>query len=312
MRRTRFLGWFFIALSVAFFCVEDFRWALQLSQLTYLLVGGTGRFAALWEISRDDLKSLRRSAESSGNAEQLAFLSLHWPREDRDDVLRMADQAVAKDPKYVWIYYEIAGTYRDVWRADAAVAKQMEDRMAKVEAFDHGNALPYLWRGEFIRERAKDWPKMSGGNGQGSAYWSGVAAHPDWLAAMGSAFEQPRYDSYSVKRFDLERSVMGGQGWATPARMLLSVVSYQIPNLLNVREYAQFSVKQAAEKEKAGHADEALRQDIRTSSFGVLMRVQGPTLIEQLIGMAVEKIALEAELEARNNAADIDEARRVE
>jgi hypothetical protein len=223
----------------------------------------------------------------------MAFAALHLD-EDREGVFRLAEQAVARDPKLSWILWHVFSRYRRGLK-EPAVAQRFQEWGRKLQQADPENALPHMAQAEMMREDPQ-WPRgtVSKVPGERSKYLTALAGKTEWCSAMDQAFRSRRYDSYILVRFYLDRRVMREQGWATPPIMILNFAGYPIPSLLNVREYAQVEVMQlAAEAVAAKHEDEAVRRYWKTMAFGQMMRLQSVTLIEKLIGMAVEMIGAE-------------------
>src|SRR5262249_39337656 len=83
-------------------------------------------------------------------------------------------------------------------------------------------------------------------------------------------------------------------GWARPDRLVIGAASYPLPNLLNVRNYANYKVKVlAANAEEQKHHDEALHDYYQVAIFGQRMQLAGTSLIEQYIGVAIDHLASE-------------------
>ena len=288
----RIMSWVLFTLAFAFFFVQDFRWGLEIPYWEMT----TG---ARWDapaIPQEKLLALAERARQNHDARSLAFVALQVGP-DRD--VAFADQAVAMDPSLTWIYYCVAYRHRldNGWK-QPAFAATLKGWIAKLQAFDPQNAVPYLLEAEAIRAQAEKFPDLYPPftPEKGEA----VAKQAAWLAAMEKAFSSPHYDGYAVRRFDLDRTVLKASGWARPDRMALSGAAHPIPNLLNIRGYANYKVKYlAVEAEREKHHDQALRHYYQTALFGQRMQVEGGTLIEQLIGAALDHIAsepLEAEL----------------
>lgn len=309
MRRTRFMSLFFLALSVAFFCVQDFRWALQFPLLEYFFLKGGQASAAPPGPSARQLEALRQRAEKSGDAQQLAFAALHWPDDKREESFRLAEQAVARDPRLTWIYYHAAARHVGQWR-EAAVAERLRTWVAKLEAFDPDNALPSLFHAELLRETTTDWPNRSRvANSDKAVMWPFLLAQTEWRAAMERAFQQPRFDEYSGRRFDLERTVLRRQGWENPSTMLRYVAGYSAPNLLNIRQFAEFQTEYvAAEAERAGRHTQALAAYLRTAAFGRRLREGAANLMEGIIGGVVEAMGTKPWPDALRKAGRMEEA----
>ncbi|MCI0402326.1 MAG: hypothetical protein L0212_02250 [Acidobacteria bacterium] len=316
MRRTRFMTLFFLALSVAFFCVKEFRWGLCSQSLLFLMEGAEDsparRLGRMCLAPEEDFSALGSAAEQSGDAAALAFAALHPGPDGGDNRMRWADLAVAKDPQYTWVYNHLVSR-RMHEAGEPGVAEQLAPLAEKMTAWDPENAAVWLQRAELLRGRTKDWPRRSATLTPDSPYFQGLAAQTEWLAAMERALAAPRYDTYVQKRFELERAVLREQGWASPSAMLLFLTAYPIPNLLNLREYADFRIKRlGAQAEQARRLDDALGHYRTVATFGRRMRLSGKTLIEELIGVAVERIGTEPLLAAAKKANRREEVAQLE
>src|ERR1051326_3143366 len=112
---------------------------------------------------------------------------------------------------------------------------------------------------------------------------------------MQKAFAAPRYHSYNVERFQLDREVLTGRGEATPLRMLLLVASSPIPNLLNIRQYGELLTRKVGkDAENAGKLDDAIAQYWMVAHFGERMQLEPGSRIEELIGIAIQRIGYAA------------------
>jgi hypothetical protein len=301
MPRMRIMSWVLFTLSLAFFFVQDFRWALQMPYL---------EAKSDWEapvLPAEKLQALAERAKQNRDAQSLAFAALHAP--GGQDVA-LADQAVAMDPSLTWIYYSVAYRHRsdNGWK-QPAFASTLKGWIAKLQAAEPQNAVPYLFEAEVIREQTNKFPDLYPPFTPEKS--AAISQQTAWLAAMEKAYASPRYDGFNIRRFNLDRRVLLANGWARPDRLLVSTASYPLPNLLNVRSYANFKVKYLAPKAEAEkHHDQALRHYYQTALFGQRMQVEGGTLIEQLIGAALDHIAsepLEAELKkaGQNDQAEL-------
>lgn len=291
MRRTRFMSLFFLALSLAFFCVEDFRWALSYLGLEFK-VGRT-----MWQyggpLSPDEVRAFAQQAQQKGDAEALAFAALYTA--DREESFRLAEQAVAKNPKLTWTYYHVGKKYIPLGGApEPAVAKRVQDWIPKLEAFDPDNAVPSLLRAELIQGESKktaQWPLIIPSDPKSLAF---PLQHPDWLAAMDRAFDRSRYDNYNVQRFELERRIWARHGWARPGAVVPSLWFYPIPDLLNFRSYTNFRVfYRGRQAEQAGRREEAVGHYYAASAFANRMRLGANSLLEELVGMSLDRTASE-------------------
>jgi hypothetical protein len=279
MRKTRFMSVLFLVLSAAFFFVPQFRQAFSLPIMIQALE--TGQIPKLVAVPTSQLEQWAHEAEAQRDARALAFVALRLP--DAAERARLADLAVSMDPKLGWVYFSmisIAGNRKSP--ETLAWAK-------KLQQFDPESALGYLQEAEYYRENS---PVLMAAMNPSKPDWQQRLQQTEWRAAMEKAYTAPRYDSYNLRRFDLERTIMRERGIATPVRMLYSMSSYPIPNLLNIREYATIMVNRVGrEAEKAGKTKEALAHYWTVSHFGEQMQLGATNLIEQLIAAAIQKIA---------------------
>ncbi len=315
MRRTRFMTLFFLALSVAFFCVKEFRWGLCSQSLLFLMDAAEGspahRLGRMCLAPEEDFGALGSAAEQSGDAATLAFAALHPGPDGGENQMRWADLAVARDPQYTWVYNHLVSR-RMHEAGEPGAAEQLAPLVEKTTAWDAENAASWLQRAELFRYGAQDWPKRSGMMGPDSPYVQELEKRAEWLAAMERAYASPRYDTYVQKRFELERRVLREQGWGSPTTMLTFLASYPIPSLLNVSEYADLRVARGVRAEQAGRMEEALGHYRTVATFGRRMRLSGKTLIEELVGARVERIGTEPLLAALKKSNRREEAAQAE
>jgi hypothetical protein len=301
MPRMRVMSWVLFTLAFAFFFVQDFRWSLQLPYQE-ARTEWTGS-----DVPQADLLALAERAQHSRDARSLAFVAFHVAG---DQDVTFADQAVAIDPSLTWIYYGMAHRHLAANRKQPAFAPTLKAWTAKLEAFDPQNAVPYLLEAEILRDETPKFPDLYPPFTleKGAA----VSQQTAWVAAMEKAYSAPRYDSYVDRRFDLDRTIMLANGWDRPDRLIIYMSAYPIPNLLNVRSYANYKVKYLAERaEGQKHSEEAVRLYYQTALFGQRMQVEGGTLIEQLIGVAIDRIAAEPLAAALRKSGKNDQAEMV-
>lgn len=286
MRRTRYMSWLFLALSVGFFFMQDFRWALALPFTQYSIERGD--FSAIDRIGPDNIRKLADRARASGDADGLAFAALNWPDADAAKSLELAQAAVIKDPAKGWLYYHIAKRYLNEQDSPAlnSLAKNAVD-------FDDQNAVTYLLLAEIIRHRDKSFPWSLAKDRATDRYpTEKLADKKDWMTTMDAAFNSARYDTYTIQRFLLERKVLEREGWARPAVMLLLAAERPLPNLINVRDYAHYRMQLAQDGNKDGkHNDQVMHAGYVVYHYGQLMENNAATTIEELIGRAVQDIA---------------------
>ena len=148
MPKMRVMSWVLFTLSLAFFFVQDFRWALKMPYLEWK------NSAEAFQIPPDQLRALAERARQNRDAQSLAFVALQSTLEED---IALANQAVALDPSLTWIYYDLAYKRRfsdQPWKSPA-FAPTLKDWTLKLEAFDPQNAAPHLLRAEVVRDAAQ-------------------------------------------------------------------------------------------------------------------------------------------------------------
>jgi len=276
MRRTRFMSLVFLVLAVAFFFVPEFRQALQAPVVGLSLAAGS------WDVleragrlPQEQIEAAAREGEEKRDARKLAFAALKLAKfEDR---ARRADQVVALDPQYTWIYFTLLMSERK--------APQAEEWARKLKAWDPENAVPYLLEAERINE-AKDLSRHVTLTPQAA---EALAAESEWRRAMEKGFAAPRFDGYIGRRFDFERAMFRELGLAQPTRVVFSLATYPIVNLLNLRQYSNLLIlRDAKNAEDAGRPAEAADICWKVAHFGERMELGARATIEKLIAYSLQ------------------------
>ncbi len=295
MRKTRFMSLLFLVWSMAFFFVADFRQGLQGPVMSLGLMGYS-RFARGGTLPRKVLEQAARTAGQQRDARTLAMVAIHSPQSRERS--RFAQEAVALDPALSWVYISL---YFNDHRF-AVYNPQLDEWVARLEKWDPDNAFPYLLEG------------IQAGERRGTKFPSPsrldlLAQETEWRDAMKKAFGAPRYESYILQRFDLERAWLRERRLDRPAIILYSVASYPIPSLLHIRMYASLLVKKLAkEAAEAGRVQEALSYGWTVAHMGERMRLEGISLIEKLIGASLQDLAYEELIPLLRKMGHVDEA----
>lgn len=296
MRKTRFMTMLFLVWSIAFFFVPDFRQGLQVPLLELSFEGSPVPLGPSGHLPVSMLEKFARAAEQQNDARTLAFVALRHP--NASERAALAQRAVSLDPQFTWIYYSLVTQDRDNPAA--------EQWIGELEAWDPESAVPHLLRAEQISVRR-------GGKWPASDKFEALAGETTWREPMQKALAASRYDSYLARRFELERSWLHARGLDRPAVVLWSVAGYPIPSLLNIRTYSNLLQKKLGkEAEQAGRTQEALGYYWTVAHFGERMQLGGCSLIERLIGAAVQIEAYERLLPLLRQAGRADEALTVE
>lgn len=303
MRHTRFMSWFFLALSLAFFFVRDFRYALEAPLANYVytrwfaaILNGTPgpppRLEKLYTVERyvsyPQLIRLADQAAQRGDAKSVAFAALSLPAKGfGKEALRLADQAVESNSDWTWIYVPLS---YQLDLSDPAMKRDLRVRLDRAVVTDSDNAFPHIVRACMIcGEVCTSYPK---GGPADPMFLNTLTQQTEWRKEMATAFASPRYDSYFARYFNLLREVTRGRGWDNPA-VVVGVFDRQsgfsFPWIWN---YANLLVlKLGAEAEAQGRLEEALKDYWQVAQFGGLMRLQGPMFIERYIGLICQRIA---------------------
>jgi hypothetical protein len=274
MRRTRFISFLFLVGALAFFFIPDFRQSFRAPLISIRAANQYGKHSP-GRVLKDTpgvggplpakmLEQAAKLAEESRDGRTLAFVALRYPA--GAEGVRLADEAVALDPQYTWIYYSLISPYRG--KADP-ISDQWP---AKLQAWDPDNAVPYLAAAEGILYKK-------------GVHWvapQDLASESEWLQAMQKAFAAPRYDTYTLRRFDLERSWLIEHRLARADTLLWSMGSYPIPDLLNVSNYELLVERLGRDAERAKKLPEALNDYWTVAHFGERMQLSGVSLTEAL------------------------------
>ncbi len=311
MRRTRFMSQLFLVLSLAFFFVEDFRWGVW-GPIALTMSRQGGRLERWTSLSSAEVREWAQEAEAKGDAGTLAFAAYRLrDKADREDAVRFAEQAVARDPRLTWVYLHAAWANGvETWTTPPFSGRLM-GWIAALEAHAKDNAVPALMRAKLARHRAEKslaWKKGLA-NEAGSAYFDNLAQQAEWRAAMREAFERPLYSAWLRERFDLDREVLRRHGRATPLLMAQAVTEYPAPGLLNVLDYASLEVQHLGpQAESKKRLEDALTSYRRVVGFGQRMGLEAKTVAEELIALDVRKSGAEAMGQALRRAGRVQEA----
>lgn len=226
------------------------------------------------------LDKLAARAEKEKDAETLAFVALSWTRNSTPDAEQRAEklveQTVGLDPSFIWIY--------GAKNHGANLYPAQKEWVNRLQTSDPDNAVPILIEANALAEQKlnlryndKDDEKL--------------ADDPQWMALMGRAFAAPKYDSYFGKHIRLMQAVWNRNPNLPPEIPLMGVWSHAIPNLYAMRLYGKIQLNAAHKALVAGETKQAevLTQGVAT--FGARMTNSSVTMIEELIGVAISRMA---------------------
>ena len=224
------------------------------------------------------LNKLAARAEKENDAATLAFVALRT--DDPARYAAVADRAVSLNPAFVWIY----GTTRINWPLGTP---QQQQHLERLHASDPDNAVPVLLAADAEAQRAEDQKKQSTIEEEEAL----LASDPNWMALMEQAFTAPRYDRYMQHRYQLAGSVWKRERYLPPSVVIEGLWAGAIPNLMNLRTFSNIQMRDAEKAAAAGDWNEAERLLGEVDSFGERIVAAKSTLIEGLIGIAIERIA---------------------
>jgi len=229
----------FVVLILALFALPQFREALSIVRGSVL----TFRNFSPRPLPADVQRAANK-ARSEKNAPVLAWLAMH--ASDPQQQRQLADEAITLDPNLTWIntvfirgdtnvlpYGRSVDSYSPVQRAAMADA---ERRVAALEQSDPNNALPYLLEADLALYRT------AAPYSNPLVYEQRLARNPVALAAMDKAFSAARYDSYLQRLVLLSRLAPDAFGSSAPWMTVAAFMSHPIPNLTNLRTYANYRV----------------------------------------------------------------------
>ena len=245
------------------------------------------------------IEHFRKEASRTQDPQLLAFTAML--SNDQKERHELADTAVRLDPSLIWIYYEI---YQDS-SADDGAALEAKKRLQK---WDSDNAVPWVAIADAISAETRN-ASVKGGHGYDTSWaQQQLEQNPAWMEAMDRAFDAPRYDAYTGRVFDLYRTVAQRYKFRDPATALNLLNMSAIPNLMDIRMYRTAQFDRAAVAERAGNRAEAARLYWRVAVFGEEMRGAGQSVIERLIGVALQKDSYGKLQPLLNSAANAGEA----
>ncbi len=324
MGRTRFMSWFILALSLAFFCLPDFRAALEapvvsllpqywtgqyggmeradrlykdlglempLPTRMFIALGGGRLFDRFYTLQRyvspESLLRLASEADRKSDCEFLAFAALHLPAKTmRGDVIRLTERAAACRREQTWLYFHVAYRLSEDWPTPST-RERVGNWIDRLHAWDPNNGASDFLRAEMIRAaRGTNWPRGSFTADDLDA----LELETQWRQAMTEAYARSKFDLYDSTRFEMERRVMLGRKWRHPVVVVSVLLGHDIPEILPLRQFADLLVlRLGAEAEARGHIEEAFGYYYGALRFGDLLRLGSRSLIEELVGIAIQR-----------------------
>lgn len=233
----------------------------------------------LWKsarISQTDLVRVEQSGDLEKYGRTLAFTALHDP--DMSEAEKAALRAISLDPKWTWVTVRFA-------RSNSPDAHDLSFWIARLKAWDPGNAFPLLLEGELFVK------KFATRHGVSSVVvprdlYDSIRGDRDWRNLMEKAFAAPRMDSYAARQFQLDRAVLEETHPDRPELLLLASASVQLPDLLSIQRAGEYELDDAGAAGIAGHLEIAREKYESVAQFGDALQRDSTRLV-QSVGMAL-------------------------
>ncbi len=245
------------------------------------------------------LEELAARAEKEKDAGTLAFVALSTT--DPKRAATLTERAVSLDPELIWVY--AARNHRP------SFDPPREEWLARLKAADPGNAVPDLLMASALADPRVDMLYAHGT--PKAADFEVLEAASKWKLLMERAYGAPRYDSYFQKHCQLTRAVWNRERNLPPTFIFSGLWSHAIPDLLNLRSFAEFKMHQARKARAAGDLQRAESLIGEVDVFALRMADGSGTKIEKLIALAISKSANKGLADLFASSARPQDARRV-
>lgn len=272
-KATGLLGGVAVAVSMLFFLAPSLRqgMAISINGLHALFDNGTSREHFLLKLAAE--------ARMQNDAAGLAFAALRL--QDGPVRNKLEDEVVKKDPRLTWVYA--------IHRNFSLQPLGAQDRIARVEAWDPHNAVPYLLDADLI------FAQECRNNNFHDCGLRLVANNPRWRGVMAAAFGATEYDSYLARRLDLDRDVMRRYHLRDPLLVLdASLIPYGAES---VRLYAEYILNSGKEFEAGGDLNQASEAFSSVARFSEMVRSNAQTDFERM-AVAAPQLAAYRSLQA--------------
>lgn len=239
------------------------------------------------------LEKLARRAEKERDAHTLAFAAIELRDPQKRTVrLQLAHKAVAINASLSWIYVSLL----DKW-LNTPIPDEWPQLLMQ---WDHDNAVPHLLEAERIARNIRThWQETHPGINfpYGRIYPNGrqidtrLLEDRQWLAAMDSALDAPRFDSYFILHSELNREVMGRQRIDKPTLAMLALASHPFLFFEDIMVYSDALLIQGQQAEDTGNLQAAADRYWRVAHFAERMRMQTQSNFETLIAGNIQEKA---------------------
>lgn len=294
-RRSRLFTVAVLTCAVALLLLPEGRVAVQTVTASWVAFMPTNS-------DKRTLDKLAARAEKEKDAETLAFVALSPTRNPAPGTEQRMEELVARtvmlDPSFIWIYG--AKNHR------ANFYPAQKEWVERLQASDPDNAVPILLEASAVADQKLN---ATPGHPDESDFRS-LGDDPLWIALMGRAYAAPKYDSYLAKHIRVMRDVWDRDPNLPPDIFLMGLWSHAIPNLHQMRVYAEIQVNAA---KKALAADDAKQAEALTqgvAAFGAKMTASSDTAIEGLVAASISRMGEKEFAEIYTAEGRLEEARR--
>lgn len=232
------------------------------------------------------LSKLAARAEDDKDVATLAFVALSPARDatraKEKRISKLVEETVALDPSFIWIYG--AKNHRpDFYPAQ-------EEWLKRLQAADPENAVPLLLEADALAGQKistlrndhrypteKDLEKLGDDS--------------EWMGVMGRACAMPKYDSYFSRHQQLMRTVWDRDPSLPPEIFLDSLWSHAMPDLHLLRIYTKVKLDEADKARASSDFKQAEAMARGVAAFGARMMTSSGAVIEELIAVAISRMA---------------------
>jgi tetratricopeptide (TPR) repeat protein len=267
------LVWVCLALSLSFLLLPAFRKALHILPFGNIDAWDSRAF------SEEALQKVKDRGDQQSYAQALAYVALHSPDQHRAEAA--AEKAIAIDPQLTWIAARVSRACCEI------PVNEATPWVERLESWDPGNSYVYLLEAQIVMQG--QW-KARPVDGYSQALQKALASESRFRALMEKTFSAPRMDSYLDRQFRLDRDVLLERGLDYPEKLLLASYSAQIPDLVMLKNYADFLLVAGQTEETQGHVEKALATYTEVASFGQKLDV-GSTSLEHMGSVFMRKQA---------------------
>jgi hypothetical protein len=216
------------------------------------------------------LEALTRRAVRNRDAEAMTFCALRV--KNGEESAQLATQAVAIDPRLVWMYGAVSVRHPGLPEAS--------EWIPALERSDPRNAYPFLIAAaniDFQHARLGDVALLGHEN------------DPQWRSAMAAAFRAAKFDDYDGRLNAVDRKVGARYRLNDPEVILLGAADVLPTSAVeDSRRFAQPLLEKGRVFETRGERTRAQQQYLAVARFGQLIDSQGNSAAEHRVGMTVQ------------------------